>query len=116
MRYIHYDGRTYGIIVKRNLLETILVNLPLINLLYTKKIRVNITQISKSGAPVDGIFNDFRVYKNEKTLRIFFMVPEISNILIHIEDKTNPGNAYSKNVGEEYIYFPNVEYSEVILI
>lgn len=117
MRYIHCDGRTYGIIIKRNLLETILVNLPLINLLYTKKIRVNITRRLKSGAPVHGIFNDFRVYKNEKVFRIFFKVPEIfSNVLIHVDDKTNPGNTYSKDVGEEYDYIPKVEYSEVILL
>ena len=117
MRYIHCDGRTYGIIIKRNLLETILVNLPLINLLYTKKIRVNITRRSKSGAPIHGIFNEFRVYNNEKAFRIFFKVPEtFSNVLIHTDDKTNPGNTYIKDVGEEYDYHPNREYSEVILL
>lgn len=117
MGYIHCNGRTYGIIIKRNFLETILVNLPLINLLYTKKIRVNITRRTKSGAPVHGIFNDFRVYKNEKAFRIFFKVPEIfSNVLIHVDDKTNPGNTYSKDIGEEYDCIPNAEYSEVILL
>lgn len=60
----------YGILPVRPLgfLGSILVNIPLLNLLYTKKIQVEIT--SRFGVrPTYGIFTRFRVFRNTKTLK-----------------------------------------------
>lgn len=76
----------YGILPVRPLgfLGSILVNIPLLNLLYTKKIRVEIT--SRFGVqPTYGIVTRFRVFRNTKTLRFRAKVYQtFHNIIVMI--------------------------------
>ena len=87
--YLHHDelGTKYGILPVRPLgfLGSILVNIPLLNLLYTKKIGVEIT--SRFGVqPAYGIFNKFRIFRNTKTLKFKAKVYEtFHNILVVID-------------------------------
>ena len=89
MSYFRHEelGAEYGILPIRplGLLDSILVNIPLLNLLYTKKIRVEIT--SRIGAqPVHGIFNRFRIFRNTKSLRFKAKVYKtFHNILVWID-------------------------------
>lgn len=77
----------YGILPVRPLgfLGSILVNIPFLNLLYTKKIQVEIT--SRMGPqPVRGIFNKFRIFRNTRTLKFKAKVYEtFHNILVVID-------------------------------
>ena len=89
MSYLRHEelDAEYGILPIRplGLLGSILVNIPLLNLLYTKKIRVDI--IGRIGAqPAHGIFNRFRIFRNTKTLKFKAKVYEtLPNILVWID-------------------------------
>ena len=88
MSYLRHEKlcAEYGILPVRpfGLLGSILVNIPLLNLLYTKKIRVEIT--SRLGVqPVHGIFSRFRIFRNTRTLKFRAKVYEtFHNILVVI--------------------------------
>jgi len=89
MSYFRHEelNMEYGVLPERRFgfLESVLVNIPLLNLLYTRKIRVEI--ISRLGVqPVRGMFNTFRIFRKARKLnfkakvyRTFF------NILVVID-------------------------------
>lgn len=69
-------GKDYGIILKRGYLETILTNIPLINLLYTEKIRLDVVGWRKG--PCCGIWKNFRVLKwvKKRTIKFLYALPD----------------------------------------
>ena len=73
--YVKHNGRKYGIVPRRSSIwETIFVNLPFINRLYTIKVEVNVVSRMKGGAPCYGIFETFRIFKNQNTI-LFNFIP-----------------------------------------
>lgn len=122
MGYIHCDGKTYGIIPKRNIIDSILINLPIINRLYTKKIEIHLTSRLDSGAPVCGIHNSVRIYSWQYKLMINFMVPEVfTNVLLNIYNKGNvyePRECYDKcrELGKDIVYESGIEYSVCLIV
>ena len=98
MSYLRHEelGTEYGVLPVRplGLLESILVNIPLLNLLYTKKIRVEIT--SRFGAqPVHGMFNRFRIFRNTKTLKFKAKVYETFHNIIVVIDTSKSESWFS---------------------
>ena len=122
MGYIHCDGMKYGIIPKRNIIDSILLNIPIINRLYTKKIEIQLTNRLDSGAPVCGIFSCVRIYSWQYKLMINFMVPEVfTNVLLNIYNKGDvyePRACYDKcrELGKDTVYEPGIEYSMCLIV
>ena len=75
MAYYCYMGVKYGVCSHRPIWKSLLVSIPIINLLYTKKIRVSLTSRNKRKEPVTGVFGDFRIFRWQKTVKYRFMVP-----------------------------------------
>ena len=122
MGYIHCDGMKYGIIPKRNIIDSILINLPIINRLYTKKIEIHLTSRLDSGTPVCGTFRCLRIYSWQNKLMINFMVPEVfTNVLLNIYNKNivyEPRECYDKcrELGKDLVYKPGIEYSMCLIV
>lgn len=109
MAYYRFKGVKYGVCSRRPIWKSILVSLPIINLLYTKKIRVSLTCRSSRGEPITGTFGDFRIFRWQKRVEFRFMVPEtFHRVLFRVtnmgETETycsdGPGGPYS--VGLEF--------------
>ena len=109
MAYYRFNGVKYGVCSHRPIWKSILVSLPIINLLYTKKIRVSLTSRNKYGSPLTGIHGDFRIFRWQKTVKFRFMVPEtFHRVLFRVTNMNEtetycsdgPGGPYS--VGLEF--------------
>ena len=92
MSYYHDEelGTEYGVLPVRplGLLGSILVNIPLLNLLYTKKVSVEINSRFET-QPIHGMFNRFRVFRNTKTLKFKAKVYETFHNIIVVIDTSN---------------------------
>lgn len=89
MSYFRHEelGVEYGILPVRplGLLGSILVNIPLLNLLYTKKVNVEINSRFRF-QPIHGMFNTYRIFRNTKTLKFKAKVYEpFHNILVAVD-------------------------------
>ena len=117
MGYIQCSGLTYGIIPKRRLIDSILINLPLINRLYTKEIHVHLTSRMESGAPICGISEYIRIYKNQNVLMIAFRPPELfTNVLLRIDNIKCPDSCRPLSEYKDTKYFPCHEYIVSLLV
>lgn len=74
MGYLKYDGKRYGIKLRRSFLSSLIANLPIINLLYTIKIEIHVVSVTDGGAPMYGHFACFRIFKNQKDI-LFNFIP-----------------------------------------
>ena len=114
MGYIHFGGRKYGVVPCRicGIFESILLNIPLIRELYTKKISVSLTSISPKNEPITGIFGKFRVLKRDRVCSVEFMVPEpFYNILVTVRDaKTNKQVCQSEHIKYRSEFLPGTVY------
>jgi len=126
MSYLRHEelGTEYGVLPVRplGLLGSILVNIPLLNLLYTKKVSVEIVSRIRTrigSLPGRGMFNTFRVFRNTKTLKFKARVYEtFHNIIIVIdtsnfESWTSPASFDGEELypGHEYVFTVNLNSS-----
>lgn len=65
--------KDYGIIINRPWYVSLLVNLPLINLLYTKKYRIDVTFMTAK-APVIGVFRNIRLFRWSKEVNTKYKI------------------------------------------
>ena len=115
MAYYRFKGVKYGVCSHRPIWKSLLVSIPIINLLYTKKIRVSLTCRSKRGEPITGVHSDFRIFRWQKTVKYRFMVPDtFSNVLVLVENK-----AESVTYGRDQLsgtYFINSQYYQEVVL
>ena len=113
MAYYRFKGVKYGVCSHRPIWKSLIVSIPIINLLYTKKIRVSLTSRSKRGEPITGVHGDFRIFRWQKTVKYRFMVPDtFSNVLVLVENK-----AESVTYGSDQLsgtYFINSQYYQKV--
>lgn len=115
MGYIRCNGWVYGVKPCRLFWESILLHLPIINLLYTKKISLHLTSRQKGGAPICGIFSSFRIFRNQACIAFKFRVPECpyTNVYVTVQDRD--GNILAhRNLPSTNIYYVGLEYSDII--
>lgn len=88
VKFEEIEGATYGIRINDSILSKLIRNLPIINLLYTKKVELCVVRRTDQGGPIEGIFHYTRLprwWMKEVPLR--FALPEhCKNILVYIED------------------------------
>lgn len=114
MSYFRHEelGAEYGILPVRplGLLGAILVNIPFLNLLYTKKINVEI--ISRFGIqPAYGMFNEFRIFRNTKTLKFKTKVCETFHNIIVVINASNSESWHSPASFDGKELYPGYEYN-----
>ena len=113
--YYKAYGQIYGVKIRRPFIQKLLVSIPLINLLYTYKAELNITHRTPKGEPVDGLFEKFRIFKNQKRVKFSFISFEhpMSNVLVSLRIKDGRGSFVSES--KKYMYFPETEYKDSIM-
>lgn len=118
MGYIKYNGLKYGICpYKRSFWTSLILNLPVINLLYSKKIKMNLTSRQRDGAPVTGVFSYFRIFKNQDFIKFRFMVPKVfERVMVTIDDMNDHQIGKHRNLPDENKYFPGKEYHEIFRV
>ena len=116
MGYICCNGKIYGIVPKRNIIHSILLNIPLINLLYTTKIKVRLTSRLDYGAPIIALESKYlRIYRWQSSLIINFILPEtFKNVLLTIDNR----NCYDKcrELGKDLVYLEGKEYPICLIV
>lgn len=110
MAYYRFKGVKYGVCSHRPIWKSILVSLPIINLLYTKKIRVSLTSRLREGTPMIGINGQFRIFRWQKTVKFRFMVPETFHRVLFRVMNTNETETYSCSDGPIGPYSSGLEY------
>lgn len=113
MSYLRHErlGTEYGILPVRPLgfIGSILVNIPLLNLLYTKKIRVEIT--SRFGVlPAHGIFKRFRIFRGTKTLKFKARVYGTFHNILVVINTSNSESWFSPASFDGEELYPGHEY------
>jgi hypothetical protein len=76
MAYHSFKGVKYGVCSHRPIWKSLLVSIPIINLFYTKKIKVSLTSRRKEGTPMIGITGQFRIFRWHRQVKFRFIVPE----------------------------------------
>ena len=113
MAYYRFKGVKYGVCSHRPIWKSLLVSIPIINLLYTKKIRVSLVSRSKRCEPITGVHGDFRIFRWQKTVKYRFMVPDtFSNVLVRVMN-----TAESVTYGRDQLsgmYFINTQYHQKV--
>ena len=114
MSYVNDNGQIYGVKIRRPFIQKLLVSIPLINLLYTHKAELNITHRTPKGEPVDGIFEKFRIFKNQKRVKFSFIPYKhpMSNVMVSLRVKDGRGSTVSES--KKDVYFPETEYKDSI--
>lgn len=114
MSYVNNSGQIYGVKIRRPFIEKLLVSIPLINLLYTYKAQLDITHRTPKGEPVDGLFEKFRIFKNQNRVKFSFIPFEhpMSNVLVSLRIKDGRGSSVSES--KKDVYFPETEYKDSI--
>ena len=111
MAYYHFKGVKYGVCPRRSIWKSLLVNIPIINLLYSKKIKVSLTSRTKEGLPMIGTNGQFRIFRWQKTVHYRFMPPDtFTNVYIRVTDPSENvkyvtydcGTSKLFNIGHEY--------------
>ena len=112
--YCKAYGQIYGVKIRRSFIQKLLVSIPLINLLYTHKAELSITHRTSKGEPVDGIFEKFRIFKNQKRVKFSFIPFEhpMSNVIVSLSVKDGRGSTVSES--KKDVYFPETEYKDSI--
>lgn len=114
MSYISYNGVKYGVCPCRPILKSLVLNLPLVNLIYSRKIRVSLISRLDNHAPVTGIHGDFRIFRDQKKINFRFMVPErFNNILVKISDVHEEHGRFTELAGH---YNTHVEYLKEVTL
>ena len=117
MSYYRYNGIKYGVCSHRPIWKSILVSLPIINLLYTKKIRVSLTCRSSRGEPITGIFCDFRIFRWQNRVKFRFMVHDTyTNVHIRVMDPKEAVVYARESVGDSHVYYINSQYFREIAL
>ena len=117
MAYYRFNGVKYGVCSHRPIWKSLLVSIPIINLLYTKKIRVSLTSRSKRGEPITGVHGDFRIFRWQKTVKYRFMVPDTyTNVYIRVTDPKDAVVYARESVGDSHVYNINRQYFREIVL
>lgn len=110
MAYYSHKGVKYGVCPHRSIWKSLFVSIPIINLLYTKKIKVSLTSRLKEGTPMIGITGQFRIFRWQRQVKFRFIVPErltyvwmrVTNPNDSIIYRTGPLDKDSYEAGHEY--------------
>ena len=114
MKYVDSKtGRKYGIVPCRSLLETILINIPVIRCLYTKVVRVDIFSWNHLDIPAMGMFEEIRIFRKCRKFSVKFMVPDtFSNLVFFVTcDSSKYRKLFFMKKEPERILNPNTAYS-----
>ena len=111
MSYLTYAGIKYGVKPDRSFFKSLLLNLPIINLFYTRKIRVNVLTRTQRGEPIQSIFETFRIWRFQKTVRCKTMVPETyQNIMIWASNSKDEWISESLKLASDVVFHIGHEY------
>lgn len=110
MAYYRFKGVKYGVCPRRSIWKSLLVSIPIINLLYTKKIKVSLTSRRKEGTPMVGITGQFRIFRWQRQVKFRFIVHErFTYVWMRV---TNPSDSiiYRSGPLDKDIYEAGQEY------
>ena len=94
MGFVPYNDRvgvTYGIKIVEGWMSKIIRNFPLLNLLYTKKVRIGALRKTYEGRPIDGVFKYVRLprwWMKALSLEVAFLV-DSHRTLVYGDDAKN---------------------------
>lgn len=110
-------GKDYGVKLLRPFIVSLLANLPIINLFYTRKISIEPTGFDERGGPMFGTSRAFRIFFGQRKLRVKWaltdpcfevkvrLVP--NNLLLDIEVISETPN---KNISTHVWYLSEITF------
>lgn len=111
------EGVTYGIRIADGILSKIIRNLPIVNLFYTKKARLDFTRYNQHGAPCDGCFHVTRLprwWMKTVPIKVANLHATSDRAFLYIEDRK--GNRLSELTCKGTVVFPRHVWAYVDLV
>ena len=111
------EGVTYGIRIADNILSKIIRNLPIVNLFYTKRVRLNFTRYNTYGAPCDGCFHYTRLprwWMKTVPIKVANHHTSTDHVFLYIQD--GKGDRLVELMSKGAIVFPRHVWTRVDLV